>query len=64
MEGEWEAYGEKVMGATMELMNKFLRNQSIIEFLAKFLNKLTMGPCNLKRGGTDYNLISKGGVQK
>ena len=51
--GIWENMGRGVMGAIMELMNKFLRNQSIIELMAKFLNKLTMGPCNLKRGGTD-----------
>ena len=53
---------ERVMGAIMELMDKFLRNQSIIELMDKFLNKLTIGPqakeedlglCNLKRGGTD-----------
>ena len=50
------------MGAIMELMDKFLKKQSIIELMDKFLNKLTigpqakeedLGPCNLKRGGTD-----------
>ena len=41
------------MGAIMELMDKFLKKQSIIELMDKFLKKLTMGPCNLKRGGTD-----------
>ena len=53
--------GRGVMGAIMELMDKFL-NQSTIELMDKFLNKLTigpqakeedLGPCNLKRGGTD-----------
>ena len=52
----------------MELMDKFL-NQSTIEPIDKFLDKLTkkgpqakeedLGPCNLKRGGT--NLISRVG---
>ena len=45
------------MGAIMELMDKFLKNQSIIELMDKFLNKLTMGPCNLKRGGTNQPSI-------
>ena len=44
---------ERVMGAFMELIDKFLKKQSIIELMDKFLNKLTMGPCNLKRGGTN-----------
>ena len=36
--------GRGVMGAIMELMDKFLKNQSIIELMDKFLNKLTIGP--------------------
>ena len=53
----------------MELMDKFL-NQSTIELMDKFLDKLTigpqakeedLGPCNLKRGGTNHNLISRAG---
>ena len=53
--------GRGVMGAIMELMDKLL-NQSTIEPMDKLLNKLTigpqakeedMGPCNLKRVGTN-----------
>ena len=53
----------------MELMDKF-SNQSTIELMDKFLDKLInkgpqareedLGPCNLKRGGTN-NLISRVG---
>ena len=54
--------GRRVMGAIMELMDKFL-NQSTIALMDKFLDKLTigpqakeedLGPCNLKRGWTDH----------